>query len=181
MTNKIKAFEYLVIKLSDWYKELNKNISFENNDLNKLKILKLHFFVSAVNANEKKEGLLNIFDNFYAMPYGHVESDVYSKINQFESMRIDRSGLAFTKSLPINYFADIEEIIPEIDQSISNLRSINNDLINYKALDLVNLSHTWYSWRLVFNYAKQNGSFSAPIPSDLIRREPKFFHLELLN
>ncbi|GMU96504.1 type II toxin-antitoxin system antitoxin SocA domain-containing protein [Ignavibacterium album] len=181
MANKIKAFEYLVIKLSEWYKELNNNISFENNDLNKLKVLKLHFFVSAVNANENKEGLLNIFDNFYAMPYGHVESDVYSQISQLESMKIDRKGLAFTKCLDNNYFDDIKKIIPEIDQSIINLRTINNDLINYKALDLVNLSHRWYSWRLVFNYAKQNGSFSAPIPTELIRREPKIFHLELIN
>lgn len=181
MSVKIKAFEYLAIKLSEWYRELNHNLPFERNDLNKLKILKLHFFVSAVNANESKEGLLRIFNNFYAMPYGHVESDVYSQLNQLESISIDRSGLKFTKILPKHYFDEIENIIPEINHSINELKSINIDLINYKALDLVNLSHRWYSWRLVFNYAKQNGSFSAPIPSELIRKEPKFFHLELLN
>lgn len=49
----------------------------------KLTAMKLLFLAAA----PKKDGgddLLDIFDNFYAMPYGPVESDVYNYIRQCE-------------------------------------------------------------------------------------------------
>lgn len=63
---KIQAFEFVVFKLVNWYKTQNSITDNETftaiNDLSKLKVIKLHFFVSAVNS--KSNSLLSIFDNF---------------------------------------------------------------------------------------------------------------------
>mgnify|MGYP003610257323 CR=1 FL=1 len=79
-TTKEKAFEQFVLGLIKWWAEVNPEKEWEENDLSILKVLKILFFVSAVGADSKGDGLLNIFDNWVAMPYGHVEKDVFDLI-----------------------------------------------------------------------------------------------------
>ena len=44
-------------------------------------LMKLLFFTSAVGSNRNNnKGLLDIFDNFYALPYGAIENDVYDNL-----------------------------------------------------------------------------------------------------
>ena len=52
---KIAAFEYVVYKLNEWYKENNPT---QENDLSILKAMKLLFFVSGVDIAN------NLFDTF---------------------------------------------------------------------------------------------------------------------
>lgn len=80
MSKKEQAFEYLVPQIAKWWVEQNPSKKFEDNDLSTLKILKLLFFISAVKSNRENDGLLNIFDRWVAMPYGHIERDVYQMI-----------------------------------------------------------------------------------------------------
>jgi hypothetical protein len=88
---KIEAFEYLLFELVNWFMN-KKNISNyedfnKNNDLNKLKVIKLHFFVTAINSNNNN--LLEVFNKFCAMPYGHVESDIYNSLGKLNFFTVD--------------------------------------------------------------------------------------------
>lgn len=72
---KISYFDYFISRviytMFDNGQSVLNDVVMENIDkcrLNKLKLLKLLFFVSAKNVNEKYL-LDDIFDNFYAMPY----------------------------------------------------------------------------------------------------------------
>ena len=59
-TSKIAAFQYILYKLNEWYKDNNGE---KENDLSILKAMKLLFFVSGV---DTEKHLLSTFDNFQA-------------------------------------------------------------------------------------------------------------------
>ena len=44
-------------------------------------------------------------------------------------------------------------------------------------LDLVLLSHLWYSWRYYYNKAKEKGVYSEKIPNSVIKLENKVLYL----
>lgn len=174
---KIDAFEYLVFKLLEWNKSLNKGN--ESNDISVLKALKLLFFVSAVGTTKNSQNTLldDVFDNIVAMPYGHVESDIYFAI---KNNKLNRISIDNTKTIiPPNF--DIAEINidlrTKIDTSLEALKSINLNLIKMNAFDLVELSHSWYSWRYFFAKAKKNDTLREFIPSEIIKAEEKFYFL----
>lgn len=181
LEKKIQAFEFVIFKLISWYKNQNSIIDNSNfnskNDFNKLKVIKLHFFVSAINS--KTNSLLNVFDKFYAMPYGHVESDIYNNWNEFQFYKIENKNLTIlTSNLSEDDFKNVEENLKkEISDSVEDLRKINSNLINYNSLQLVELSHKWFSWESMFSYAKSNNRYSEYIPSNLIKEENKTFEL----
>jgi len=184
---KIPSFEYIVFQLIDWYKEahgIEDNRDFnQKNDLSILKVIKLSFFVVA----NKHESLLPIFNNYYAMPLGHVESDIYNHIRltngDFTAFIISPSGTIikdeFLDSLSEGNFIDIETHIKSaIISSILTLKNSNPNLIKYTGYQLVELSHQWYSWKRTFALARSMGSNSKQIPPETIEKETKFFSLE---
>jgi len=79
----VLVFEEIVMQLVQWWRDKNPDKDFEkDNDFSILKVLKLHFFVCAVDTKKDKEApLLDIFQ-FYAMPYGHVCKDIYDYIKK---------------------------------------------------------------------------------------------------
>jgi hypothetical protein len=173
---KLKAFEYIVHKLYEWYLETGR--SPESNDLNKLKILKLLFFTSAISSNEDDEGLLSTFNNYCAMPYGHVESDIYDQMWMVDSFAISRSGLdIFEDNTPDFSDADFADVKTSIDNSLSKLKEANPNLITTSAFDLVELSHVWDSWRSMYSLAKSMGKNSIHIPNEMIQNEYKIYSL----
>ena len=91
-TSKIVAFEYVLYKLNEWYKDNNGE---KENDLSILKVMKLLFFVSGV---DTVEHLFGIFNRFQAWQYGHVEADLYSRYSElngkFEHLEISREKTA---------------------------------------------------------------------------------------
>lgn len=178
MNPKIIAFEYFVYQLNNWYKEVYGNV--EENDLSTLKVLKLLFFATAVGTNKDSENTLLdcVFDNFYAMPYGHVESDIYNsaKANLIKNIRLE-----YESSVVLDAKQIIENISEEIKQKIDNqiiqLKSINFELIKYSSFELVELSHKWYSWVKNYNRAKNDGKYSVNIPIEDIKSEIKIYQL----
>jgi len=78
MTIKELAFEYLMDCFIDWYKSIRNDNSYFCS-FTKLKVIKLLFFASAVNANSQNHNLLGVFNKFVAMPFGPVESDFIIK------------------------------------------------------------------------------------------------------
>ena len=176
---KVKAFEYFVKQLISWYKEQNTAEDFENNDLSRLKVLKLHFFVSASKANEEEDGLLGVFNNFWAMPYGHVESDIYKSLEHLCCFKLSNEKLAILNQDLTHYFNDLDpEIKTEIEKSFEVIKDKNKELINYLAVDLVELSHSWYSWKSMYKLARSFNKYSLKIPKEIIKSEGKIFNLQ---
>lgn len=174
---KIKAFEYLSHRFISWYKAIHReeegNVELE---FSKLKLLKLLFFACAASTEERdKDDLLEVFDNFYAMPYGHVESDVYSNLSQIRTFNFKKNSIEI---LGKEDDVDIEpEMKEKLDQAVNILRSKNENLVSYEAMDLVELSHTYESWISLYDLAQQMQKYSMSIPNDLIRNELKYFSL----
>lgn len=172
---KLAAFDYVVTRLREWYGE--ENGDWNNNDLSRLKITKLLFFVTAVTTSEAEAGLLNTFDKFTAMPYGHVESEIQDHMHESSKYSISTKNASFKEGITAENAEGIDskELRQSIDNAVSNLKQINKDLITYDAFRLVDLSHRWQSWKTVFSIAKKNGKFSMPIPNSMIMVEPKIF------
>lgn len=172
--SKILAFDYVVNHICSWYQQEGGDLA--HNDLSKLKITKLLFFICAASASQDQPGMLNIFDNFVAMPYGHVESDMQDQMEQSLCYNITRNDLSFRNNLVgynNTYNNQANEML--IDQTIETIKSLNSKLVLYAPFTLVDLSHEWQSWKSVFSLAKRNGKFSMRIPNEMIMNEPKIF------
>lgn len=173
--NKIILFEYFLRKLVEWHCEYYKSDvanfnTHPSNNLSKLKVIKLHFFACST-----YEDALNIFNGFHAMPYGHVESDIYNKLDTLQFCRVTNNKLIINdlRSL-MNFSPQYKDII---DISIQRLRDFNQSLISLEPFELVELSHKWFSWRYNFQKARESGSYSRPINNELILKEEKFYSI----
>lgn len=172
---KIPYVDFLIRSLLKWHNEFcNK----ENNDLSTLKVLKLVFFVTAVDTRiDSQDSLLDtVFDNFYAMPYGHVESDVYSIIKEglITGIIVNNKKTTISGS---DYY-NLDSIITEkIESSINKLKDLNPHLIGLTSFDLVELSHSWYSWQYFYCLAQKQGLNSLAIENSVIKEEDKIFSL----
>ena len=167
-TTKQDYFEYIIEKLAEKNKDLSSYTT--------LKSLKLLFFVVAI--SESTEGnLLSIFDKFYAMPYGPVESDVYDSLfkNELKKYKISSSGCDIKNDRAIIEIEEQEKI--KIDNSINNLLMENPDILNYTPFKLVDLSHKWSCWKICFAIALNNSKTSIFMPSDSIRNSVKYYKL----
>jgi len=175
LQTKLAAFDHVVFKLTEWYGE--RNGQWAQNDLSKLKITKLLFFIAAITATAEEEGLLETFDSFAALPYGHVESQIQDHMEDSENFVVGRNLVQLRVGRQDYQPVELEnEAIRDlIDQAVVNLKSKNIDLINYNQFSLVELSHRWQSWKTVFALAKRNGKFSMAIPKEMIMQEPKIF------
>lgn len=175
---KLAAFDHVVYRLTEWYAEDTPSCEVKN-DLSRLKITKLLFFVSAISTTSTEVGLLRVFDTFAALPYGHVESDIQDNMQNSPTYNITRESLSF--KLGINHYLQPQpqelslHISSMIDSAVNFLKKSNPRLIHYNAFDLVDLSHRWQSWITIFSLAKKNGKFSMLIPNEMIMKEPKIF------
>ena len=167
----------MVLRLVEWFDE---SVDYQlENDISTLKALKLLFFVSSVGAvKDSTETLLDsTFNNFVAMPYGHVESEIYDAMKNggVTNIKIDKS-----KTVILNLVAILElhqDIKTKIDLAIETLKKTNYKIINYSSFELVELSHKWFSWKK--NYQKALGSnvFMHKILISDIKSEDKFYQI----
>jgi hypothetical protein len=153
----------------------------------RLKAMKLLFFVASYNTNKESQGLLTIFNRFYAMPFGHVERDVYNamrnnsddtgnelfyKIDQKKTVKND------IKLDENQYFNNLSEKLKnQIIETTNQLVKSNGHLLTWPSLKLVNLSHEWYSWKSTFQMAQLVNRNSLPIENLVIQKEQKFYNL----
>lgn len=175
---KADCFEFLMDELVKWVGEKGGN---PKKDLNLLKIIKLNFFIAAASSSETSEGLLTVFDEFYALPYGHVESDVYNIIKGQSIARLSKYTIV---SNGIDWSEDVNMSIEgnysnAIKSSISKIRDVDPDFVLRPAGYLVDLSHMWRSWKLMYSTAKSLNKHSIKIPNNLIQTESKIFKLSL--
>ena len=174
---KIKYFQYILFKLLDG--------SNKDNDLSVLKALKLLFFISAVKANKNDSDSLidSVFTQFYAMPYGHVETDIYKEIKdnsgELDFITINSDETTIKDQVDYQTFSQLNPThLSKINDSINFLKEHYGSLFNLKAFQLVELSHMWYSWRKNYNLALQDDKKSWLIPKEDIKSESKIFTLQ---
>lgn len=166
------AFEYLLTLLLNWAKELIPVVP--EYSFTRLKALKLLFFTAAVK-NEQGGDLLDIFDNFYALPNGPVESDIYNCITADQLTYYSFNDFSF--GLKQNYDEkDLnEELKSRIKLAVEALRGKNERIVAYKADQLVDLSHIWLSWQKSISMAKAFGKGSYRMNLSEIRSNPQIF------
>ena len=171
MAEKKEYFEYFLNKL---YEKQG-----ENNDLSILKTLKLLFFTTAVDSGneEGKSNVLidQVFTDYKAMPYGHVESGVYSSRNTLNYFKIDSKGTRLLKTYEPEGLESTKT--RAIDNALECLETKNSNIFNESAFDLVELSHHYDSWKINYNKAKAEGTYSHSISSEEIKKEDKYFKL----
>jgi uncharacterized phage-associated protein len=168
--SKTEYFEYFVKKIYDSnnFKELN--------DLSIVKVQKLLFFLTtSVQDEEGNYPLLNIFSAFYALPYGHVESDIYNAIksDNLNYFKITRFGTNL-KTFQTFHFLN-NKITALIDEGFHALKEYN--LLKRNASYLVDLSHCHESWIKNYRQAINENKFSRQIPVIDIAQEKKYFAL----
>lgn len=174
ITTKTLAFEYWLTQMLIWGNELNPKVPFSS--FSRLKALKLLFFSASVKDEQGKD-LLDIFDNFYALPYGPVESDIYNCIT------LDRLQYFSFKNFSLEKKQDYcdetlnDDMKQRIKYAIKMLRTNNQKIIKYNAEQLVSLSHIWFSWRNAIQIAHALGKESYKMDIGLIRTNIQYFSL----
>jgi uncharacterized phage-associated protein len=170
---KIQYFEYFLDKV---YNYLGKG---DDNDLSIVKTQKLLFFLASSFEGENKDyPLFKVFDNFYALPYGHVESDIYKAIKGegdflLESFKIDRFGAKRNDNSSINVINDL--IVDRLDSGFNEL--IEYNIIHKSSSYLVDLSHCHDSWIKNYRLALSLNKLSQFIPNNDLSTEKKYFSL----
>lgn len=169
-------FEYFLHKLIQWYKS-ERPLDTHCLSLTRIKVLKLLFFTSAIKADDGSD-LLDIFDKFYAMQHGPVESDIYNSISGrlLRHFNFSSTNIILPENISDETFASIDANIKErIDNALFKLRTNNPDIVLYNPFQLVELSHTWNSWKRTYEIAVLRGKGSERIEADLIREDVPHF------
>ena len=181
-TDKILAFEYLVYRLIEWYKNsVSSTTEVLPSHFSRLSILKLLFLAAAVK-NDKIEDLnnqdlLGTFDRFCAMQYGPVEIDVYTAIvnDTTQLYRFGNKSIEL-KSTDNNIFNRLSDTIRlSIETAINLLCAKNPNIIRYNASQLVNITHKWQSWQNAMWLADIAGNRQCPMPTESIRKDVQYY------
>ncbi|MGL5705095.1 MAG: type II toxin-antitoxin system antitoxin SocA domain-containing protein [Tannerellaceae bacterium] len=187
--DKIKFFHYFITRIilgmrGDLSLDLN-NVSISDfsswangSGLSKLKLLKLLFFAVVIDAHKTKGSKLldTVFNNFYAMPYGPVESDVYNHLCELNNYTFTNQSMSFSGDIDVFYYDDLcPNLLMQIDQSIRLMIEENNNILDMSAFDLVELSHKAVSWQIVFSEAKRKRIYSLCIPNEIIKSTTTYF------
>lgn len=169
---KKKAFEFLLTQMLHWGAEMSPVAPIHT--FTRLKALKLLFFAAAVK-NEQGCDLLDVFDNFYALPNGPVESDIYNSITSDDLMFYSFSDFYLKGKQVYNDFVLDCVIKDRITSAVNSLRMRNERIIFYKAEELVALSHSWASWQNSIQIARALGKGSYKMEVGNIRANIQIF------
>lgn len=169
---KEEFFEYFLSLLFDWNSRIGNK-----NPLTKLRLQKMLFLASTVNASKEHHPLLVIFDRFYALPYGPVEMDIYEamQLNNFRYYRFENND-CIPKEMRKDFSGLDDNIKKEIDLAISSLRSKKINYLTMPVFDLVNITHNWTVWQHSMYFARLLSSRKERMSTDaILASENKFF------
>lgn len=160
-------FEYIVYRLNDLKNEFQIQ---DDSIFTKLRLQKLLFLVSTINATSDDKGLLKTFDNFFALPYGPVESDIYNSMNNNDFKNIKFNG---NKCELPNLNDNVFESLPEqsktlVNNSIEKLKEkgVIKEYLKMPVFDLVNITHQWTVWQVAMSIANMLNSGSESMSTD---------------
>lgn len=180
---KLLFFDYFISQLisfitSETFISGDIALAVKNNidraNLNKLKLLKLLFLVSTI--KEKDKYLLDdVFDNFYAMPYGPVESDIYDNLESLPNYRFINNTINVKTNASFKYSNIDFDKQERIKQSIKKLHELNFAIFSMSAFELVELTHKSESWQIIYSEANRKGRLSLKMPNELIKGTVVFY------
>lgn len=180
-TYKILAFEYLVYRLIEWYKDVTSTREDITSHFSRLSVLKLLFLSAAIKDETiddvNKKDLLGIFDNFCAMQYGPVEIDVYSAIvnDTLSFYRLSNKSIEVKRDVNRAFDNLSDELRQAIDNALNILRTKNANIIRYNTTQLVNITHKWQSWQNAMWLADISGNRQSPMTTDSIRKDTQYY------
>lgn len=167
--DKIKAFDYMLQLIEDWRTDFFTSKKLTVKPLSKLIVLKLLFLIAAPKKNGGLD-LLDTFNNFHALPYGPVESDIYNAIldNKIPSYYVkDRSVEVKDKQV----YDTNDPLCIEIKKALNDLKNINPSIISLNSFELVEITHKWDSWNRSMKFAEFMGRSSAKMLTESIRSD----------
>lgn len=151
-------FEYVVLCLCEWGKELGYQ---QIPDLSKLRLQKILFFVCAWNTTTENAGLLNVFNNFAALPYGPVELDIYESMcgnTPFKHIKFEGNNCK-VESLSQECFIDLCQTHKDIvDAAIKQFKDSKYNYITRPVFELVEITHKWTVWQVAMSFAEMIGA-----------------------
>lgn len=164
---KKELFEYLVFLLVKWAKELRPT---KEVYLSKLRLQKILFFAATINARKDDHPLLDVFDRFYALPYGPVEVDIYDAMNANDFSTITfESNYCTYNNLMEREFKDIpEELKGVLEKAILSLKGVGFDYLYSSVFELVDITHKWTVWEVSMRFAEIMGRHREEMSIDSI-------------
>jgi uncharacterized phage-associated protein len=163
-SKKILAFRYIIYKL---HENGFENIWIRDGSISKLIAQKLLFAVclASNNNDNTNESLFQLFDKFYALKSGHVESDVLNDINENISCYQKENILNQSNKL------DNQSEETKIDFAILELLTQKPQIKNYSTYELVEFSHSYKSWINAYSGALYKGKMVEKISTDELMSE----------
>lgn len=160
---KIELFEYLVYLLEQWKIEINATEKFT-----KLRLQKILFFAAAINATEKEHPLLDIFDRFFAMPYGPVELDIYESMKKNDTFKHLRFNGIECQTDFKNFDVSLinSKSRNDIDNALQALKGVGFDYLSAPVYTLVEITHKWSAWSIAMDISRISGSRQEPMSTD---------------
>ncbi|PDP73025.1 type II toxin-antitoxin system antitoxin SocA domain-containing protein [Porphyromonas gingivalis] len=163
-------FEYIVYQLVLWAKAENV----DKPDFSKLRLQKILFLVSTIKATKERHGLLGIFNKFYALPYGPVESTIYDAMSQdkFHNINFSGNNCSYT-----NLNEDLFTLLKDqdkklVEESISDLKlkceGGRTNHITIPVFELVEITHRWTVWQVAMSIANMLGGKSETMSTEEI-------------
>ncbi len=169
-STKKAAFEYFIDVLTQ------RNCE-DCQDFSTVKVLKLLFLAVGLASSEedlkKDVSLINIFNNFVAMRFGPVESDIYNYIKRDQLIYcITPTGcIKKENAVQSELSDDIKELI---ESAVADLLNKNSKILSAQPFELVDITHKWSCWQICYEMARNNNQNMSPIPSELICLSVKY-------
>lgn len=189
---KIIVFKYFLHQSLEWWQR-QSNKKLEENDFGTTKIMNLLFFISSVENGDKYYLLKNIFNNFYTLPMGPVERDIYVILNKNRyninpyiiklfttEINNNISSYNIISEMKRNNIDNSENICRCINNAINSLKEIDNNFILNSRDDLVKISHKWFSWRRNMKIAKDTKKRAHVIKVSEIEQDYKTYSFDPL-
>lgn len=175
--DKIEAFDYMLHLFEEWRDNYE---TIKGKPFPKLTAMKL-LFLAAAPKEEGGDDLLDIFDNFYAMPYGPVEIDVYNAIQEdkLPSFSVKYRSIEPREGAePYNAKRYNDKFYHRVRNALNDLKEKNEKLVLLNAFELVEITHRWSSWNRAMDFAEFMKQLSAKMSIDSIRDSSKIFDLK---
>lgn len=168
--DKIEAFDYMLHLFEEWR---DNHETIKGKPFPKLTAMKL-LFLAAAPKEEGGDDLLDIFDNFYAMPYGPVESDIYNAIQEdkLPSFSVKYRSIEPREGAePYNAKRYNGKLYHRVRNAVNDLKEKNEKLVLLNAF-------RWSSWSRAMDFAEFMKQLSAKMSIDSIRDSSKIFDLK---
>lgn len=166
MVDKKHVFEYFVYRLDEWRNQLD--CSFDG-PFSKLRLQKILFLVCASKATVEDKKLLNIYNRFFALPYGPVEMDIYEAMkmtNAFRYIHFNGNDCEYDK-MDDSMFEDIPKNERMwIDEAIQMFKKDGRQYLTMSVFDLVEITHKWTVWKNSMSIAHALGHKQFEMMSD---------------